>query len=287
MILSRAVYAILGLLLAFVLYMVYLQGVESWRWGIVPIVFLAVMNYVFQPQIDYWWFEKTKPTLDPVEHRFLMTHLPFYRALSPQEQENFGRECIRFNHNVEYILKGVPSFPDDLKTIIAAYAISLRYAFDIQESNPFEKMERIVFYPHPFMSPEIEEVHACETHFEDGVWVFSLEQFIPGVTKPAKFFNVALYEMSRVLLKEVAEIRHHLEEISGEKLEEYRKLFSNISYDRIQSWINLEELDSKAMYITTLMVHWEEVSSMDASERSEIPLGNDLHHLDVVQAMYH
>ncbi len=283
MVLSRAIYALLALILLFVLYMIYFEESEIWRWGIPPIVLLGIMNYVFQPQIDYWWFQRSERNLDPIEHHFLQKNLYFYRSLSPEEQKSFGRECLRFQHDIEYILQGLPSFPDDLKTIIAAYAMSLRYAFGQKENNPFRHFERIAFYPHPFMSPDIEEVHASESNFEDGVWIFSIDQFIPGITRPEKFFNICLYEMSKVLLSEVDELKNDISNYNDEELEAFRLTFSNISLERIEKWINLKEIDLRAAYITALIIHWDDVSSLPEEELHKIPLGRHLEHLDVLQ----
>lgn len=268
--------------MAFVLFMVYMQESVIWRWGIAPLVLLGVMNYVFQPQIDYWWFEKMKPTLDPMEHRFLEKHLAFYRSLADEEKEEFGRECIRFNHNKEYILQGVPSLPADLKIAVAAYATSLRYAFRLKEEDPFSKIERVVFYPHPFMSPDIDEVHASETHYEDGVWIFSLEQLIPGVTQPKKFFNILVYEMAVVLIEDFPDFQKELSKYTREEIDSYRRTLSDIPLERIQKWINLKDINQQAIYITALLSHWEEVSALSEQERKKLPLGEQLHYLDVL-----
>ena len=282
MVLSRLIYSILAVLLLFTLYMIYFQESEFWRWAVIPIVFLGIMNYVFQPQIDSWWFERTEATLDPKEHHFLENKMPFYQSLSPKEQEAFGRECMRFNHHVEYILKGIPSFPDDLKVMVAAHAISLKYAFGLSDENPFHHFERIAFYPHPFISPDIDEVHASESHFEDGVWIFSLEQFLLGITQSHRYFNICLYEMARVLLSEKPSLNEQLLAFSQKELDDYRRQFSDIPFERIQKFIHLEEIDIGATYITALIMHWDKVSGLSQEERMKIPLGNALHHLDVL-----
>ena len=283
MVLSRVFYAILGIFLLLVLYMVYFQGVDSWRWGVIPLVLLGIMNYMFQPQIDYWWFERSDAKLDPIEHHFLENHLYFYKVLPKEVQVEFGRDCIRFNHHVEYILQGIPSFPEDLKVMVAAHALSLKYGLDLQTENPFQHFERIAFYPHPFISPDIDQVHASESHFEDGVWIFSLEQFLSGINQPQRYFNICLYEMAKVLISENDEVRSELDGYSEEDLEAFRSKFSNIKMERIRQWINLDEIDVQAAYLSTLIVHWEEVSALSTEELHKLPLGSLLKYLDILK----
>lgn len=275
MILSRAIYSVIILLGGLVAYQVYWNDQESWRWGILPVVMLLILNYVFSSEIDEWWELRQPTVLDPREHRFLKHHSIFYRALLPVQQKEFGEDCLRFHRRRDYIFRGIPSFPEDLKALFGAQALKLQYILGL-DTELLAKFEKVVLYSHPFISPSIDYVHTSETHEEDGVWLFSTEQLILGLTRSRRFFNIALYEMARVQLQRDAQLAEELDNWSDEQLEEWRSQLTGFSMEKIQKWINIEAIDVRAAYITTLLDHWHQWALLSQERRARFPLSDRL-----------
>ena len=252
MVLSRAIFSVLGLLGAFALYQIFWLDALSWRWILAALIFIGIMVYVFQPQINYWWMKRQNVQLNPLEHHFLLSHFPYYQQLSEEDQKAFGQQCLFFVEAKDFILQGVPSLPDDIKLLIAAQAVGYEFLFAERQSC-FADFERIAIYPHPFISPDIDQVHASETHFGDKVWIFSLQQLLPGITQPKAYFNVVAYEFAKTLNYRHPDWFAELKKLSHEEIwlkleQEYGK-----TLPAIQRWINLEEIDPIAVYLTELL----------------------------------
>ena len=248
MVLSRAIFSFLGLLGVIALYQVFWVDALQWRWILAALIFISVLVYVFQPQINYWWMKKQKIKLNALEHHFLITHFPYYQQLPEEEQKKFGQNCLFFVEAKDFILQGVPSLPDDIKLLIAAQAVGLEYNFAEREKS-FDDFERIAIYPHPFISPEIDKVHASETHFEDKVWIFSLQQMLPGLTKPNEYFNIVAYEFAKTLNYKNPSQFKDLKKLSAEELWAKIEEEFDISLADIQRWLNLEDIDPIAVYL--------------------------------------
>ena len=275
MILSRAIYSLLGLLMGVVLYMIYYQDIPAWRWGILPLVLLGILTYIFSSELNHYWLNRFPVEIDEREHYFLANHHPFYHSLSHIKQKEFGRACIVFHRKRDYILQGIPNFPDDLKVLWSGQAVFLSHIFDmtLEKWNHYEK---VVLYPHPFMTPKIETVHASETNFEEGVLLFSVDQLIPGMTQYHRFFNIGLYEFVRIAKKIKPGAFSTLNQYDKSELIEIAKRFSNIEYDAIRYWINIEILDVEAIYITLLLSNYKIWSTFSESQINQLPMAGKI-----------
>jgi len=273
MILSRAIYSLLGLFLGLVLYMVFIKEMDLWRWGILPIVMIGFLTYIFSSEINHYWLNRYPLQLDQREHFFLSRHFPYYEALSPDKQKEFGEQCIQFHRKRDTILQGLPNFPDDLKVLWSAQALLLTRAMGLSVSD-WDSYEKVVLYPHPFISPDIEQVHASETHFEEGIWLFSADQLIPGMTQPTRFFNLALYEFIRTAKTLRPDKFTSLRNTSPSKLAETAESFSNLTLTTIRSWLNIEELDLEAVYLTLLLSHLSVWGVFSEKHLSTLPLAS-------------
>jgi len=270
MILSRAIYSFLGLLMAVVLYMIYYQDMPGWRWGILPILLLGVLTYIFSSELNHYWLNRFPVEIDEREHSFLANHHPFYHSLSHEKQIEFGRACIVFHRKRDYILQGIPNFPDDLKVLWSGQAVFLSHIFDLTLED-WDHYEKIVLYPHPFISPKIETVHASETNFEEGVILFSVDQLIPGMTQSHRFFNIGMYELVRIAKKIKPEAFSELNQYETVELIDIAALFSNIEYDAIRYWINIKMLDVEAIYLTLLLTNYTSWSTFSDTRIDQIP----------------
>jgi hypothetical protein len=165
----------------------------------------------------------------------------------------------------------MPNFPDDLKVLLAAQAVLLSHIFDLP-LDKWRAYDKVVLYPHPFMSPEIEDVHASETHFTEGVWLFSIDQLIPGMTQPHRFFNTGLYEFIRTLKAVKPEGLLKKMKCEASTLEKYATSFSKIDYQNIYYWLNIKDPDQEAIYLTLLLTHYYKWSARQDEETHSMPL---------------
>jgi len=253
--------------------LVFVQDIAIWRWGILPVLALGFLTYIFSSEINHYWLNRFPIEIDAREHQFLSRHLPYYSSLPLSDQKEFGKACIAFHRHRDYILQGMPNFPDDLKVLLAAQAVLLSHVFELSldDWNAYDKM---VLYPHPFISPEIDVVHASETHFSEGVWLFSVDQLIPGMTQPRRFFNTGLYEFIRTLKAIHPEKLSKLSQFDESTLQNLAANFSKIKYENIQYWLNIKEPDQEAVYLTLLLTNYSLWSTYSTEQISSFPLAN-------------
>lgn len=85
---------------------------------------------------------------------------------------------------------------EDLKHVIAYYSIMLAW----KQTEPLMKeYDRIVFYPHPFLTPHYgEQVHTYEVEHVDGTVILAADQFMAGFLKPGVYYQTGLHATAEV-----------------------------------------------------------------------------------------
>ncbi len=135
--------------------------------------------------------------MDQVLHSILIRKVWKYDDVFLETHYN-TTDHIVYTHDCDFIGKGLETIPDDLKHIISAHAF---YFGNSSHRKWPRHYNRIVLYTHPFISPIQEEhVHSVETHKEDGVLVFSLEQAIPGIDRKGSFYNIIIHGFAEAFL---------------------------------------------------------------------------------------
>ncbi len=211
---------------------------SSYAIYIVPAVLALVVIYIFQPQLDWWWYKRRPPELDgPIRKLFDRFH-PFYRQLSAANQKRFRERVALYTLSKEFIPKAFDHVPEDIKGVVAAQAVQLTFG---QQDYQLSKFERIVVYPQPFPSPQYpEQFHASEIYEEDGVILFSAEQLMAAFAQPLKNYNIGLHEYAKVYISSYPEKEYPIfDEFIWEKLE----AISGFSKKFIHAYIGLEEVN--------------------------------------------
>jgi len=184
------IWVVIVLILAFA-YEMYGVGV----WIIPPIIILTAI-YVFSPQIDWWWYKRNPPDLDPKLKQFLHRVSPFYRSLKPEGKDRFEKRVFFYLLGNDFSgMNMEDGVPEDMKAAISIYPVTMTFNQEDFMMNPFE---RIVLYKHPFPSPNMRFLHACETNQEDGVILFSIEQLLQSQLNPSAFIDIGFYEYAHV-----------------------------------------------------------------------------------------
>jgi len=224
---------------------------ESYSVYIIPFALILAIIYVLSPQINWRWYKRRPPKLDPPLRMLLEKQHHFYQQLPAAEQQRFRERVALYMIAHEYMPQGMESVPEDIKAVVAINAVHLSFG---REDFIMEPFERMVVYPKPFPSPQFpEKFHASELYEEDGVLLFAAEQLMRSYLQPRQYYNIGLHEFAKVFL--------HLHPDAGwpdkgagiwEKLEQ----ISNFSREAIARWINLPEpaIPARAVMISHFLV---------------------------------
>lgn len=252
---SRILLLPILLLLGLAAYFTFMVDEDYSIWMIPPFVIGAVV-YIMSPQIDWYWFQKNPPKLDPLEKKLLTKKVKIFQNLSLEEKNRLESRIALFNFSKSYQEMAMPNVPEDLKIMLAITASQLTIGF---EEYLLERYEKVIVYPHPFPSPQYpEHMHICESFEEDGVILFEVKNFLHGFIKPAQYFNIALYEMSRIVDREL-----NLQEITSLNTLTINDLLSlsGTNEEDLKKYIGLPKLDAKAIALVQFIENPKRLSN--------------------------
>ena len=195
----------------------------------IPFVIGAAICYILAPQINWRFYLKNPPKMDPGLHRLLETKVEFYQAMHPFERKKFRDRVMLFIEAVDFKAQVSDEFPSDMKICIACSAVRLLQG---RGDYFFPKFENIILYPHPFPSPQFpENWHVSEIFEEDGVVLFAAKPLLLGFLTPKKYYDIALHEYAKV----------------------YRISYPNLDYPDLQEnlWTELEKISGFSKEIIT------------------------------------
>ncbi len=175
----------------------------------------------------------------------LRQFFPFYAKLSDTMKARFRKRVALFLFSKEYIGKGVfEEVPDDIQAIIAASVVQLTFG---REDYLLPKYEKIVIYPFAFPSPQFpKNIHASEIFEEDGVILYAADRLMESIMKPARNFNIGLYEYARVFMDSYPKENYpDFDEFIWGKLE----AIGGISQKATSNFIGLPNPDTQAVGI--------------------------------------
>lgn len=211
---------------------------------------LFIVTWVIQHQIDWAWYKRHPPKLDKSMQRLFAKTSVFFRNLTEQEKVNFGRRVALYVIAKEFIGQGQEKVAEDLKYMVAFYAILLSWN---REDYLFKEYDRIVYYLHPFLTPNhSEEVHTYEVEHTDGSIILSIDELVGGFMFPGKYYQTGLHAMAEAYFacytvknfpKFGDNIWSDLEEISG------------VSKEKIESHIGLIQEDPRPMIVHHYMTY--------------------------------
>lgn len=229
------------LLLGLTIYLTVDYGDEYAPYIILPAV-ICVAIFIMGPQIDWFWFERYPPKLDPLEKKLLDKKVAIYPRLSLEQKKTFRSRVALFNYSKSYQEMAMPKVPEDVKIMMAISAAQLTIGLD---DFLLENYEKVIVYPHKFPSPQYpDNWHISETFEEDGVMMFVAQNLMHGFINPSSYFNCALYELAKVVCKEqqLPELKS-LEKVSIDEL----AAINNSNEEDLKEYIGLPELDSRAL----------------------------------------
>lgn len=181
---------------------------------------ILVIGYTFQFQIDQLMIRGVPQRLDEPMRQMLLATAPAFVRMPPQTRAMVEDRMKRWVMKKEFINKNEQDAPEDVKYILAWYAVWLTIH---QESFLYTGIDRIVFYHHPFLSPQhSDDAHIFELESEDGTLIISVPHLIRGHMEKG-LYNLALHAMAnayalayfRQPVKWPTDIWNRLEEISS------------------------------------------------------------------------
>ncbi len=216
-------------------------------WAVPFFLVLATM-YILSPQINWWWFKKNPPELNPGTKNFLDNYAAYYKKLSPELKMRFRQRVAMFiigNEFIRPVHKDNPdaaalrnNVPEDLKAAVASNFTQIH--FGKPEILP-KKFEHYILYPHPFPTTQFPVLHNSEIYEADGVVLFAADPLMQSLSQPQNYFNIGLYEMARIF-------KYNNTSIDLPKsLEKDLEKISQMSKSKIESIVGLSDLDNFAI----------------------------------------
>ena len=229
----------LALWIMVVLYLAFVeerQGVMIW---VIPPALLLMVVYIFTHQLNYWYVQRYRPTLDDPLRQFVHRLIPWVIRLEPEVQQRLEERLVEHMEGADYTGMALDTIPEEAKAAVSLAAVIISWQQEKVMLSPFE---RVVFYKHPFPSPNYQFLHASETDFTDHVQIYSLEQLMAAWLRPDRFINVAYYEWGRVFQylfdhksypASSPERWHALTRISSQSLDQWKKF---TGFEELDFW---------------------------------------------------
>ncbi|MDX1406616.1 MAG: zinc-dependent peptidase [Saprospiraceae bacterium] len=198
---------------------------------------VTILAYVFQHQVNWWWYRRRPPRLPAAIDALYRKVSPWYDKL-PREAANIFRARVAlFVESKEFIVQGIDSMPEDLKYMVAFYGIRLTMH---QKDFLFRDYDRVVFYLHPFLTPNHpEQVHTCEVEHEDGTIILAIEQLTTSFLSPRSYYAVGMHGMAEAFRAKYAPYVPDM----GDEIWATLERISGISQAKINDFIGLEQAD--------------------------------------------
>jgi Mlc titration factor MtfA (ptsG expression regulator) len=179
-----------------------------WAFWASPAVVVLAGLYVLSPQINWWWYRRNPPPLSKTAIKLLEEHFFYYKKLSPELKTRFRERVSLFIIGNEFIrpvrqddseaqqLRN--TVPEELKAAVAAIATQISFG---QKEVVINKFEHFILYPHPFPTPQYNNLHTSELYEEDGVVLLAADPLMLGLNNPQAVFSIGLYELANIFKK--------------------------------------------------------------------------------------
>ncbi len=243
MLASSLLLRVLVIIAAIVIYL----GFKNDEINYLLVIFLAVLImgvYVFQHPINLWWDKRFGVKVEHYESQWMEDTLPFLRKHDSETRQRLKEVITLTVRHIEFIPMGEFAIPEETKIMAVAPAIGLGIH---QNPKILQHYQRVVFYKHPFITPQSDRVHVFEIHEEDGVIIFSTQHLEAGYLNPRQFFHISLYAWIEIANKHQMGIKTRIDRLSEEEIE--RKLGYRL--EKLRAYLGVDELniDSLSRYM--------------------------------------
>jgi hypothetical protein len=178
---------------------------ESSLWVLLPTGALVVASFILGDLVNAWWFERHPPVLSAYEKAWLDRFAPYFGHLDPASRKQAESGLARDLIEKEFIHMGEQDIPGEWKLMALAPAAYLGLGYNNVQARRYS---RIVFYNHPFPSPNQDYLHISETEHDDGVIILAVPQLEAAHHQASEHFNIALYQWGEVFAN-LYPVPHH------------------------------------------------------------------------------
>lgn len=217
-------------------YFIFMKDRDDMIFPLAVSVLVLVATYTFQFQIDQLMIRGVPQRLDQDMQKMLLHTSFVYAGLSESHRLMAEDRMQRWVLQKDFINKNEQDAPEDVKYILAWYAIFLTMH---QEKFLYEGLDRVVFYHHPFLSPQQpDDVHIAEVEEQDGTIIISVPHLIRGHMEKG-FYNIALHTMAEAYA--VCYLREPIQ--WPDDIWDQLEAISTIPKDRIEAYLGLKITD--------------------------------------------
>src|SRR5688572_15288882 len=226
---SRRIIILAAVALAGSAYFIFFKDRDDFLFLFSISLIILMITYIFQYQIDQLMTRGIAQTIPAPMNNMLMNTSPHFFSMTPAQRLLVADRMKRWIVKKEFISQNKQDAPEDVKYILAYYAILLTMH---QQAYMYEGIDRIVFYHHPFLTPQYpEDVHIIEVEVKDGTIIISVPDLLKGHLEKGHY-NIALHAMAEAYrhlymhetIEWPSDIWDRLEQISAipkQKLEDY------------------------------------------------------------------
>ena len=213
---------------------------------LIPLVVLGVGIFIFQNQINDFWYDKFRIDLDTAEKKWLLEYCPSIQEMNENARSDFFQLLAKTVSYHEFIPMGPEKIHEEIKWMVLIPAVQLRIN---HFKDLYKRFTRTALYAHPFMTPQQDWGHVSEHNYEDGLLILSIEQLKLSFFAPNQYFNPALYEWSCILVE--------FKGIHFEGCEEFVLELANTlcpqGYEGIKSWLGQDQINSSALVLYSIV----------------------------------
>ena len=197
---------------------------------------VLILTYIFQFQLDQLMTRGVPQSIPGPMRSMLLNTAPHFASLPIDQKKMMEDRMRRWIIKKEFINQNKQDAPEDVKYIMAYYAILLT----LHQSNyMYDGIDRIVFYHHPFLTPEYpEDVHIVEVEPKDGTIIISVPDLLKGHLEKG-YYNLALHASAIAFKEKYIQQPVVWTDNIWERLEQ----ISSIDHNRLEDYIGVPVTD--------------------------------------------
>ena len=230
-------------------YFLYIGDYDQQVYYTIPTITFAMIGtglVAVRYPVDMWWYKMFPPTLEKEIVQLFEQLLPFFQQLDLEGKKEFAKRVTLFLLDVDIKFANQDPVPRDFECLVAAMACQSAWH---REKYMYDKLQKVIFYPRAFHTPDFHEYHMCEYH-RDGVIILSLQDFQQGISNPNTNLNIATYCFNEYWLQNSTNSDFYASDISKNDIEKLYKI-RNITEEMLKEKNKLPYFDLHAFYLET------------------------------------
>lgn len=228
-------------------------------WIAVGVVCIFIIM-IFEPQINWLFWKKWPPKIDEKLLKILKAFWPELDQKDDNLKQKLINRLVLFTRAHDMKFANETDLPIDIKTMVASIPVRMTTNKE-NDQYLMQPFERIYFYKSKFPSPDRPYPHTSETHYEDGVILFSLQHFIAAFKDPQKNFPIGFYEYAGIYKHIMTAV--DLPDYSEEDLGVLEAIGPGYKLEQIKKMYGYPEIDLQQFAIVCFFSYPESFKRID------------------------